>query len=68
MLLRGERPAFSASSSVAFYLGAAHPKGLGGLALWHSSVHGLEDLLPEVFRIGFHAPMMHPAQLHRNPL
>jgi hypothetical protein len=68
MILLGKGPTFSASRSVAFYTGATHAESSGGLALWHPSVHGFEELLAQVFRISFHAPMVHPAQSRRNPL
>src|SRR5918998_3942525 len=54
MLLGGERFTFAASRGVAFYGGAAHPESSSSHALRHLPVHGLEDLLSEVFRVGFH--------------
>ena len=68
MLLRGERPAFSASGRVTFHGGAAHPEGPCGPALGHSPIYSFEYLLAQIFGIGLQAPMMHLAQSHRNPL
>ena len=66
--LGGKRPTFPAGSRVAFDRRATYPESPGDLALGHPSVYGFEDLDTQVCRIGFHAPMMHPAQSHRNPL
>ena len=57
-LLRSQRVSLALHPGEAFDRGEAHPEEAGGFALGCSSLEGVDYLLSEVFRVGFHACMI----------